>query len=241
VRFSIRRGLSRAVAATVIAATTLLPYTALAASTVDQGNASAPLFGGATFGYIDPAGQEFTPAVNSLTAVDLMLSGGNSFLGPGSNVVVNIRQGTIAGPVLGSASQFVSSTAPPALVNFTFATPIAVTPGSTYVIEASTPGSEFMVFWYVGGTAASRDTYAGGRGIFQGGYGDPFYSGPFDWLFQTYGETTGGGGAAAGNSGSAKLCQKAGYAGVRGSDGTLFKNAGECVSYAARGGQLVPL
>jgi len=47
--------------------------------------------------------------------------------------------------------------------------------------------------------------------------------------------------AQNGNSAAAALCQKGGYANVMRIDGSLFTNTGECVSYAARGGQLVPL
>jgi hypothetical protein len=42
--------------------------------------------------------------------------------------------------------------------------------------------------------------------------------------------------AAGGNSGAAKACQQDGYLGLRGSNGETFKNAGDCASYAARGG-----
>jgi hypothetical protein len=43
-----------------------------------------------------------------------------------------------------------------------------------------------------------------------------------------------------GNSDAAKMCQQGGYLNLMGEDGTLFNNVGECVSYAARGGKLVP-
>ncbi|MBW0093803.1 hypothetical protein I4I73_31090 [Pseudonocardia sp. KRD-184] len=43
------------------------------------------------------------------------------------------------------------------------------------------------------------------------------------------------------NSDAAKLCQGGGYADYQRSDGTRFANEGACVSYAARGGQLVNL
>jgi hypothetical protein len=46
--------------------------------------------------------------------------------------------------------------------------------------------------------------------------------------------------ADSGNSENAKACQKGGWEDLRRSDGTSFKNAGECVAYAARGGALEP-
>lgn len=44
-----------------------------------------------------------------------------------------------------------------------------------------------------------------------------------------------------GNSAAALLCQKGGYANLMRTDGSMFSNAGQCVSYAAHGGQLVPI
>jgi len=40
----------------------------------------------------------------------------------------------------------------------------------------------------------------------------------------------------AGNADAAHACQQGGYLSLRRSDGTAFKNAGECTSYAAQGG-----
>jgi hypothetical protein len=46
--------------------------------------------------------------------------------------------------------------------------------------------------------------------------------------------------AGGGNSENAKKCQKDGWQNWVRSDGTAFKNQGECVSYAAQGGTLTP-
>ena len=45
--------------------------------------------------------------------------------------------------------------------------------------------------------------------------------------------------AIGGNSDAAHACQQGGYASLQGTDGTLFKNAGECTAFAARGGTIV--
>jgi hypothetical protein len=47
--------------------------------------------------------------------------------------------------------------------------------------------------------------------------------------------------APGGNSAAAHACQKGGYATLQGTDGTLFNNVGECVSFAAHGGTLEPI
>jgi hypothetical protein len=44
--------------------------------------------------------------------------------------------------------------------------------------------------------------------------------------------------APAGNSAASHLCQKGGYANLQGTNGALFSNVDECVSYAAHGGTL---
>ncbi len=44
--------------------------------------------------------------------------------------------------------------------------------------------------------------------------------------------------SAQDNSDAAHRCQQGGWEDLRGSDGTRFANQGECVSYAAQGGQL---
>jgi hypothetical protein len=43
---------------------------------------------------------------------------------------------------------------------------------------------------------------------------------------------------AAGNVDAARACQEGGYATLQGTDGTVFKNAGQCVSHVARGGTI---
>ena len=47
--------------------------------------------------------------------------------------------------------------------------------------------------------------------------------------------------AGGGNSSAASLCQKGGYAHLMRTDGSKFKNTGDCVSYSAKGGKLVPI
>jgi hypothetical protein len=51
--------------------------------------------------------------------------------------------------------------------------------------------------------------------------------------------TAGNGHGKGGNSAAAHACQHGGYKNFVRSDGTLFKNTGACVSYAAQGGTLM--
>ena len=47
--------------------------------------------------------------------------------------------------------------------------------------------------------------------------------------------------AKGGNSEAAKACQNGGHTTMEGADGTAFTNAGECVSYVAKGGVIRPI
>ena len=47
--------------------------------------------------------------------------------------------------------------------------------------------------------------------------------------------------AKGGNSEAAKACQGGGHQTMEGADGTVFTNAGECVSYVAKGGVIRPI
>jgi hypothetical protein len=47
--------------------------------------------------------------------------------------------------------------------------------------------------------------------------------------------------ATGGNSANAAKCEEGGYLDYTDAQGNAFKNAGQCTSYAARGGQLVPV
>uniref|UniRef100_Q01RL0 Curculin domain protein (Mannose-binding) lectin n=1 Tax=Solibacter usitatus (strain Ellin6076) TaxID=234267 RepID=Q01RL0_SOLUE len=47
--------------------------------------------------------------------------------------------------------------------------------------------------------------------------------------------------AGGSNSAAAALCQKGGYVNLTRADFSNFSNTGECVSYAAKGGKLVPI
>jgi hypothetical protein len=47
--------------------------------------------------------------------------------------------------------------------------------------------------------------------------------------------------APGGNSAAAHACRQGGFTNVTRDDGTTFRNAGACTSYAARGGTLMPM
>lgn len=133
-----------------------------------------------------PLGQSFTPTLTSLNFADLRIGDASSPPGTAAQVEVEIRQGSITGTVLGTATTTIPAGTNPAgtlptLTRFLFSGPIALTPGSTYVIEAfqipPMTGSNANFLWYGGPLTAS--TYPGGTAIV-GGVAQP----AFDFAFQ---------------------------------------------------------
>jgi hypothetical protein len=105
-----------------------------------------------------PLGQSFTPLLDSIGFVDFYLSDGTT----ASMMQVNIRSGSITGPILGTTS---TTTLTPNLADyygFVFSTPISLTPGTQYFLEPVVVGG--------GGSRAfvTFQQYSGGDAIFGG-------------------------------------------------------------------------
>lgn len=76
-----------------------------------------------------PFGQSFTPTLTSLNFVNLLTEGR-------AIVQVNIRLGSISGPILGTSQPTVISfSIAPSVSIFRFSTPVTLTAGDLYVIE----------------------------------------------------------------------------------------------------------
>jgi hypothetical protein len=107
-----------------------------------------------------PHGQEFTPNLSPLTAVEIYIStsGGSP---TDDTITVNIRKSTIDGTILGTASKPLS-VGFEGWLRFDFPGGIILTPGSLYVIEVSALTSSFL--W----CAQGPDPYPGGRAILDG-------------------------------------------------------------------------
>jgi hypothetical protein len=118
-----------------------------------------------------PLGQEFTPTLSPLAAVELKIE----TLNPGSGddtITVNIRESTIGGTILGSDSKFLEDGFD-GWLRFDF-NHIPVNPGSIYVIELVASKATFS--W---GYARS-DVYPDGGAIHKG---SPI---SFDQMFRTF-------------------------------------------------------
>ena len=86
--------------------------------------------------HFEPIGQEFVPSVSPHTAVELYIDDPNVGLPP-DPITVNIREDTIDGPVVATVTTTVPN-AEPGWIRFQFPSSVGLTPGQTYVIEAST-------------------------------------------------------------------------------------------------------
>lgn len=123
-----------------------------------------------------PIGQSFTPDYPQLWRVDLGLE--NTSGGPVS-LTLNIRQGTILGPIVGAQGFSVPAGGPAwRSVYFTPYPGVTLTPGMTYVLDLVGAGPS-TVRWY-GQTPGGA--YPGGTAITSGSV-DP----NGDYLFKTYG------------------------------------------------------
>jgi hypothetical protein len=122
-----------------------------------------------------PLGQEFTPTLTSLNFVDLDIGDASFPPGSGANFQVDIRAGSVTGTLLGSATASDAAGTNFAgtlgiLTRFTFASPVALTPGQVYVIDAFqiapllSSNANFLLY----GGPLSASTYPGGRAIVAG-------------------------------------------------------------------------
>lgn len=106
-----------------------------------------------------PIGQEFTPTFSKLNFVDLFTEG---FFPPTTGLFVNIRAGTISGPILGT-SQTVPTASLFGETDFLFPAEVPLIPGDLYVIEVVTVDG---LNWGLGSSGVP--TYSKGNEILNG-------------------------------------------------------------------------
>ncbi|HEY6945734.1 MAG TPA: hypothetical protein VI431_11395 [Candidatus Acidoferrum sp.] len=106
-----------------------------------------------------PLGQSFTPTLTSLNFVNLLLLTDNG----GATVEVNIRLGSISGPILGTSQPTVIPfSIAPSVSSFRFSTPVTLIAGDLYVIEP------FVVCGHTLIGSTQTNNYAGGNQILRG-------------------------------------------------------------------------
>lgn len=102
---------------------------------IDQGH-TPEIFSEWSIAFMGPAGQEFIPALSPLNVVELWIAHGNLGAEPPADISVRIHEGAIDGTVLGESMVVRVQDELYGPVQFAFATPIPLTLGATYVLEA---------------------------------------------------------------------------------------------------------
>lgn len=133
--------------------------------TIDQSNDgfSPSLF--QSLPSFSPMGQEFTPTLSSLNVVELFTSDFAQSNGTGATLLVNIRQGAITNPIIGTSSQVALPDNFDGVTHFDFSSTVSLVPGSLYAIEVVRVSGDN---WGVGSSGGPSSTYPGGNQIFNG-------------------------------------------------------------------------
>jgi len=107
-----------------------------------------------------PFGQSFTPDFSSIGFIRLVIFDGTGGAAGSGTLSINLRAGSITGPILGTTDPVVLPPAFSGLVNFYFSAPISLTPHETYafqpvVLAGSRWGTFMDQYNYPGGSAFS--------------------------------------------------------------------------------------
>jgi uncharacterized protein (TIGR03382 family) len=110
-----------------------------------------------------PVGQSFTPTLTLVGFIDLYLYDGDPLHDLGGTVYVNLRSDSITGTILASSTPVFLPDSFLDFTNFSFATPVAVTPGVTYFFQPVIQSGNLGF-----GSGVTDASYAGGSAFYQG-------------------------------------------------------------------------
>jgi hypothetical protein len=120
-----------------------------------------------------PLGQQFVPTLTSMNFLDLWIEDAASNDPATATIQVNIRATSISGTILGTSTAVapaeINLSGGTTLTEFDFSSPISLTPGATYVIQAAEINAinDNRSFGWVGGPPGSS-TYAPGEAYING-------------------------------------------------------------------------
>jgi hypothetical protein len=120
-----------------------------------------------------PLGQQFVPTLTSMNFLDLWIEDAASDDPATATIQVNIRATSISGTILGTATAVapaeINLSGGTTLTEFDFSSPISLTRGATYVIQAAeiNATTENRSFGWVGGPLGNS-TYAPGEAYING-------------------------------------------------------------------------
>jgi hypothetical protein len=170
---------------------------------------------------LGPLGQEFTPALYALDAVELQVEDascsqtGNA----GGMVKVQIREGSITGRILGISTTMEFVNCFSGIMKFDFPSFIPLVPGEKYVIEPVHVSGNTAVFYMDDGPSSQ---YPGGRYILYG----TVQPGKDLWFREGLSHSI------ARTKDQVKLV---GWQNLVRRDGTRFRNMGDCMQYINTG------
>jgi hypothetical protein len=119
--------------------------------------------GGVGIQLYQPIGQSFTPSLEAVGFVRFALYDGTTGNGVGANIFVNLRSGSITGPIIGVSSVTSLPDNFAGYSDFIFSTPTAVTPGTTYYFQPVVQAGDV---WGIGGSSPLH--YTGGTAFYNG-------------------------------------------------------------------------
>jgi hypothetical protein len=111
-----------------------------------------------------PTGQSFTPNLSRVDFIRLFLID-PTINGQGGSMVVHLRDGSLAGPILGSTEPVNLTDGVNSSVDLLFNTAIAVTPGVAYYFQPVLISGDSTI----GALAYNGYAYPGGGAYYQGG------------------------------------------------------------------------
>jgi hypothetical protein len=114
-----------------------------------------------------PYGQSFTPTLASVGFIRLLLDDNQPGNGVGATVYVNLRSGSVGGPIIGTTAALTFFDSFANVATFSFPSPVSVTPGAVYYFQPATRG--FSDQWNV---VAGEEPYPGGS-VWVGGSAVP--------------------------------------------------------------------
>src|SRR5262249_13722754 len=121
--------------------------------------------------FTPPYGQSFIPTLTSIGFVKLQFSDENAGNALGATLYVNLRTGTVSGPLLGSTVPVAMTDGFVGIATFLFSAPLSLTPGVTYFLEPvvqsgdswNINGTEYGYpdgsFWYGGNPQLASDLW----------------------------------------------------------------------------------
>ena len=121
--------------------------------------------GGAMQQTPSPWGQSFAPDLSSVGFVRLALDDANVNDGLGVTLSLNLRADSITGTILSSADPVVLPNGFAGVTDFTFSTPVPVTPGTTYYFEPIVQSGGLWNILGEGNTYDAGTAFMGGNPV----------------------------------------------------------------------------